>query len=638
MNDTTLSPTKTYRLKLPESPDVALDVVDVVIDDALDELFRVEVAVHTTSAELSPRDYVGRHLALDVPSLSGTLKIRAIIASMRQELAEPTGISRYRLVAVPALWLTRQRKNSRIFQGQSVVTMIHAITADYGERIPACPTELSVTPPEREYIAQYGESDWDMIHRSAADYGIALAALHDGSGKVLLSDDLGSVGARAGEAVPFRPLSDLTPEEPHVLAAVFESQLTPSGAHVRDYDYARPKLPLDGRALDADAFASELALETFEFAVGKFDDESTGGERAQSRLQEGRRERERAIFQTSLPAAPGTLFTLADHPRADANIEWLVVASTTRATHTTARHEVIAIPAAQRYRPSRRPAPRVIGTQTAVVVGPDTEEIDVDAEARVCVRFRWDRRDKTADTTRRVRVSQAWAGPGYGFVCIPRIGDEVVVDFLDGDPDRPIIVGRVFNGINPPPQKLPEQKAWSTWRSRSTPGGEGFNEITLDDAAGDERIYVHAQKDAIVEVENDVHAHVKGNVNGLVRGNGTGGVKGTGKLSIDGDASLSVGGDLAIDVDGSINASAGANIALSAGDQRRDESTNHFIETGGLWITASSAVQVNTAHFHVFAGDIKLQAGGSVIEITSGGINIKSGGDVVVNGAVIKLN
>lgn len=638
MNDSALPSTKTYLLKLPESPDVALDVVDVVIHDALDELFRIEVAVHTTTADLSPRDYVGRRLALDVPSLGGTLKVRAIIASMRQEIAEPTGISRYRLMAVPALWLTRQRKNSRIFQQQSVVAMIHSITADYGERIPECATELRVSPPEREYIAQYGETDWDMIHRNAADYGIALSALHDGSGKVLLSDDLGSVGTRIEKAISFRPHSDLTPGEPHILGAVFESQLTPSGAHVRDYDYARPQLPLDGRALDADAFASAIALETFEYAVGKFDDEGTGGERAVSRLEEGKRERERAIFETSLPAAPGTLFTLADHPRADANIEWLVIESTTRATHTTAKHQVIAIPAAQRYRPTRRPAPRVIGTQTAVVVGPDTEEIDVDAAGRVCVRFRWDRRDKTADTTRRVRVSQAWAGPGYGFVCIPRIGDEVVVDFLDGDPDQPLIVGRVFNGINPTPQKLPEQKAWSTWRSRSTPGGEGFNEITFDDAAGDERIYVHAQKDAIVEVENDVHAHVKGNVNGLVRGNGTGGVKGTGKLSIDGDASLKVGGDLAIDVTGSINAAAGVNIALAAGDQRRDESTNHFIKTGGLWITGSSAVQVNTAHFHVNAGDIKLRAGGSVIEITSGGINIKSDGDVVVNGAVIKLN
>lgn len=223
-------------------------------------------------------------------------------------------------------------------------------------------------------------------------------------------------------------------------------------------------------------------------------------------------------------------------------------------------------------------------------------------------------------------------------MCIPRIGDEVIVDFLDGDPDQPIIVGRVHNGVNPTPQKLPEQKAWSTWRTRSTPGGNGFNEITLDDAAGAERFYVHAQRDAIVEVENDVHARVKGNVNGLVRGNGSGGIQGTGKLSINGDASLKVGGDLAIDVAGSINATAGSNIVLSAGDQRQDESTNHFIRTGGLYVSAQSVAQFNTAHFHVNAGDIRLRAGGSEIHITSGGINIKSGGDVVVNGAVIKLN
>ncbi len=626
------------RFTLPDSPNTALDVVELVLRDALDDLFVAEVTVHTASHELSPADFVGRRLELDIPALGAAMRLRGIVASMRQEWTEPTGVSRYRLLGVPPLWLTTQRTNSRIFQHQSVVGMVHEITGDYAEHIPRCEEKLGAPPPEREYVAQYGETDWAMLRRKAADEGITLWMAHDATGRVTLVDDIGRVGLRAPESIPFRPRSELTPAHAHVLDAMFESQLAPAATHVRDYDYERPGLELDGRALDADAFTTEPGLETFAFAVGKFDEQDPASALAVTRLEEGRTERQRATFKTSLPVAPGTVFTLTDHPRADANVEWLVVAATTRSTHHTAEHEAVAIPAFHRYRPRRKLPPRIIGMQTAVVVGPDTEEIDVDAAGRVCVRFRWDRRDKATETTRRVRVSQGWAGPGYGFVCLPRIGDEVIVDFLDGDPDQPIIVGRVHNGIHPTPQKLPEQMAWSTWRSRSTPGGNGFNELTLDDTAGKERIYVHAQRDAILEVENDVHAHVKGNVNGLVRGNGSGGVKGTGDLSIDGDASLRVGGDLAIDVGGSINAAAGANIALAAGDQRRDESTNHFVKTGGFWISASSAMQVNTAHFHVFAGDIKLQAGGSSIHITDGGINIKSGGDVVVNGAVIKLN
>ncbi len=629
---------ETYLFELPESPPVAGDVVDVVVHDALDELFSIELTVHSRSAELSPRDYVGRVARLTYPSLAGKTRVRGLVASMRQEIAEPTGVSRYRFLIVPALWLTTQRTNSRIFQDESYIDMVHRITAGYGERIPRCRENLRVKFTERNYIAQYGETDWHMIRRKLADIGVTLVAAHDGSGEIVMSDDLGNLGERADDPVAFRANSGLTGARPHVLDAVFETKLSASAVHVRDYDPQRPQLSLDGYALDADALASESTLTRFEFAMGKFGSEPAGGDLAATRLEEDRADHEQATFKTSVPIAPGTRFSLSEHPRADANIQWLVVRTETRATHMTATHLATAIPAAQRHRPRRRQAPRIIGTQTAVVVGPDSEEIDVDPEARVCVRFHWDRRDKRIDTTRRVRVSQGWAGPGYGFVCIPRIGDEVIVDFLDGDPDRPLIVGRVHNGANPTPQKLPEQKAWSTWRSRSTPGGNGFNEITFDDAAGAERLYVHAQRDAIVEVENDVFTRVLGNVNGLVQGNGTGGVKGTGKLSIDGDASLKVGGDLAIDVAGSINATAGSNIVLSAGDQRRDDSTNHFIGTGGLYVTAHCAAQFNTANFHVFAGNIKLTAGGSEIHITDGGINIQSAGDIVVNGAVIKLN
>ena len=635
-----------YTLRLPESPAVELDVVDVHIRDALDELFLAQVFAHTRQLELEPADFVGKRAQLIHPALGGEQKLTGIVASMRQEIAEDTGISRYRFVIVPALWLTTKRTNSRIFQDGRYLDVVHEITKDYGDRIPKCVEKLRGELGKRPFIAQYGETDWDMIRRQAAEAGVALCAIHDGNGEIVMSNDFGNVGQRIEERVPFRPTSKLTPGQPHVMSAIFESRVSPGMVWLRDYDYERPKLPLDGRAIDADAFAGEDRCEQFEFAVGKFNEEAAGTTLAGVRLEEARREHELARFKTNVPVAAGTLFTLSDHPRASANIEWLVISSTTKATHRTASHELVAIPAALPYRPQRRPAPRIIGMQTAVVVGEEGSEIDVDEHGRVCVRFRWDRRDKKSETTRRIRVSQGWAGAGYGFVCIPRVGDEVIVDFLDGDPDRPLIVGRVHNGVNVAPQKLPEQKAWSTWRSRSTPGGNGFNEITLDDAAGEERIYVHAQKDVIVEVENDVNAHVKGHVNGLVRGNGSGGILGSGQLKINGDASLEVGGELDVNVGGSITATAGSNIILSAGVQRVDESINHFVRTGGFYVTAKSVAQFNTANFHVFAGDVWLQAGGSHIHITPGDIDIHAVGDIkihadgniIATAGVIKLN
>jgi type VI secretion system secreted protein VgrG len=628
-----------YVLTLPESPKVALDVVDCHLDDAVDELFRLDLWVHTEASDLSPRDFVGAPLRLDVRSFTGAMKLNGVIASMTQEWAEPTGVSRYHLRVRPWLWLTTQRHNSRIFQDQSAIELIHAIVADQGGRVPTCVERLGNAHPKRDYVSQYGESDWQMIRRKAADAGVSLRANHDGSGSVALCDDLSAFAERAPAPVPFLPAAGtaLRADEPHVLAATFETRLAPSATFVRDYDYERPLAPIEARALDADALPSELALERFDFHVGAARPAERCAALATLRLEEQQSQRARAIFHTSVPVAAGTVFALSGHPRADANIEWLVVRSKTRAGDSEARHRVEAVPAHLPERPRRLPLPRVIGTQTAVVVGPEGEEIDVDALGRVCLRFRWDRRAKHHDTTRRVRVSQGWAGPGYGLSCVPRVGDEVIVEFLDGDPDQPIVIGRVHNGINPTPLTLPEQKACSTWRSRSTPGGEGFNEITLDDAAGAERIYVHAQRDANIDVENDVNVHVKGHVNGLVRGNGTGGVRGDGTLSIDGDASLTVGGELTVEA-ANITATAAANIVLSAGAQRHDESQLHVVRTGAFLVNARGVAQFNTGSFVVSAADITLVAGGSKIHLADGGIEIESAGPVIVNGSVIKLN
>jgi type VI secretion system secreted protein VgrG len=628
---------ETYRLVLPESPAVAFDVVEVDLRDALDDLFWLEVRVHTRVADLSPRDFVGTRMVLEMPSFAGPLRVDGVVARMRQEWAEPTGVSRYCLVAVPWLWLTTQRRNSRIFQEQSAIELIHTIVGDHGERIPPCLEHLGRDYPVRDYASQYGESDWDMIRRTAADLGVALCARHDGSGAVAITDDPVAFGARAAEPIPFVPQTELLHAGPHVVAASFETRLAASRAHSVDYDHEHPLLALDARAFEAEPLRSEGTLEAFEFAVGRFADADAGTALGALRLEEQRSERERAQFHTSRPVAAGTVFTLNGHPRGDANGDWLVVRSRTRAADAEASHHVEAVPADLPYRPRRRPAPRIIGTQTAVVVGKDGEEIDVDEEGRVCVRFRWDRRDKPFDTTRRVRVSQGWAGPGYGFVCLPRVGDEVILDFLDGDPDQPLVVGRVHNGTNPIPQQLPEQKAWSTWRSRSTPGGEGFNEITLDDAAGAERIYVHAQRDANIDVENDVNAHVKGHVNGLVKGNSTGGVFGNGKLSIKGDAHLRVGGDLKVEA-ANITETADGNVLLHAGEQRIDESSRHFVQTGALYVNAGVAAQFVASNFVVYAGNITLCAGASIIHLSNGGIEITSDGPVKINGSVIKLN
>jgi type VI secretion system secreted protein VgrG len=614
-----------YLAAFPESPPAELHVVGLDLQDALDDLFTLELWVHSERADLAARDYVGRPVTLVVPSFGAPLRVHGVVARMIHERTEPTGVSRYRFTARPWLWLTTHRQNSRIFQDQSVLDVLVAIADDYAGRIPPFAEELAQPVPPVDFMAQYAESDWAMIRRRTADRGLSLRAIHDGSGAVAISDDPASFGERV--ALRYRPLSELVPADPlHVIEASFDSTLVPGGVEISDYDYERPLLPLQGRARSRSALGTEELLVPYEHGVGRIVEESA--QLAALRLEEARAERRRATFRVTVAAAPGTIIRLAEHPRDDENRDWLVVRARTQASDETASHLVEAIPAEHPYRPRRPDPPRVMGTQTAVVVGREGEEIDVDAQGRVCVLFRWDRRDKHHDTTRRVRISQGWAVGGYGLVCLPRIGDEVIVDFLNGDPDQPIVVGAVHNPVRPSPLELPEQKTVTTLRSRTTPGGAGFNELSFDDAAGAERVYLHAQRDAVVEVENDVHTRIEGNVYGQVAGSTSGGVQGSSDVSIAGDGSLAVGGVLSVNA-GDVHVN-GRNHIMLAAPGMHQASDNHFIACNGLWVRAGSVTQFVTGKLHVFAGEIMLQAGGSTIKMDGGGVEI--------NGPIIKLN
>jgi type VI secretion system secreted protein VgrG len=343
-----------------------------------------------------------------------------------------------------------------------------------------------------------------------------------------------------------------------------------------------------------------------------------------------------ACFDADFTLAAAAAFTLVGHARSDVNVDWLVVRCETRAQGARSSHRLHCVPLSQPHRPVLLPRPRIIGTQTAFVVGEPGREIDVDGHGRVCLKFHWDRRSDTFGTTRRVRVSQGWAGPGYGFVCLPRVGDEVVVEFLDGDPDQPLVVGRVHNGVAVAPQTLPEQQTRSTWRSRSSPGGDGFNEITLEDAAGAELVHLHAQRDAEVVVRNDARIHVGGHVDSNVKGNATGGVKGDGALTVQGDVDVTIGGNLdvtAANIDASAN-----KIVFSAMGARVDESAAHHVSADGPFTVSAGATVFVTPLFIVMSQAISLAAAGSLIEMGERGITIKSSGPVTINGSVVKLN
>ena len=251
------------------------------------------------------------------------------------------------------------------------------------------------------------------------------------------------------------------------------------------------------------------------------------------------------------------------------------------------------------------------------MVGAAGEEIDVDKYGRVEVEFRWDRRDQHCGcSSRRVRVAQGWAGAGFGFVMLPRVNEEVIVAYLEGDPDQPIIVGRVHNAFVTSPLSLPAEKTVSAWRSRSSPGGNGYNEIRMDDQAGAERFDVHAQRDFQLVVERHLAQNVVGNASQAVKGDCS--------MSADKDTTISTKGTLSLHGDSYVELTSDGELAIRA-PTHIDLAKSRSIGADDIRIVGKKIV-------------LETPSGGSSITITSGGIEIKSDGDVVVNGAVVKLN
>jgi len=293
-------------------------------------------------------------------------------------------------------------------------------------------------------------------------------------------------------------------------------------------------------------------------------------------------------------------------------------------------HVLVVLPVAVRFVPKRPPNRRSPGLQKATIVGEG--EIDVDALGRVLCAFRW----AEECITRRVLVSHAWAGPGYGHYVHPRVGDEVLIAYLDGDPNEPIVVGRLNNAMAPPPVPLPELKTVSLWRTKSSPGGDGYNEIFFDDQAGGEVLAFRAQLDHRLFVGRDSESFIGHNLSAEITGDS--------HTSVRGSTVHSAGVASSFDV---------PKFTVIASDTLRLDGTNTTMHSAARTDNIDLAYKVNASvehhhcsavwqmtgpNFHVDSDSIILQAGGSKIEITAGGIIIKSAGPVVVNGDVIKLN
>ena len=426
----------------------------------------------------------------------------------------------YRYVGTvrPWLWFLTRTSDCRIFQEMTVPDILKSVFADH----PAADFkfELTASYRKRTYCVQYRETDFNFVSRLMESEGIGYYFRHtDGHDTLVLTDSTSKHTAPESCAkLSFvGPEEQVKPELEHISAWDCSREIQP-GVYVHDdYDLERPSVELKtSKVLPRKYKPSDY--EVYDYP-GEYLERADGEQYASVRIDELGSQFELAHAITNARGlACGSLLTLEDHPRADQNREYLVVGASHELTFgdyeslpetegTAYRCAFAAMPSSQQFRPKREtPKPFVQGPQTAVVVGPGGEEIFTDKYGRVKVQFHWDRRGKKDDKSSCwIRVSHPWAGKGWGAVSTPRIGQEVIVDFLEGDPDQPIITGRVYNAEQMPPYDLPANKTQSGMKSRSSMGGgaANFNEIRMEDKMGSEQLFIHAEKNQDIEVEKD---------------------------------------------------------------------------------------------------------------------------------------
>lgn len=526
-------------------------------------------------------------IEMDLPD-GGARSIHGIVRRFVQRGRERDLVS-YRAEVVPWLWFLSLRQDSRIFQEMDVLAIVEEVFQ--GQGYSDFDIRCTRSYDTREYTVQYRESDLDFVSRLLEDEGIFYFFEHSESKHVLvLADDMSAIKTCEGQPEA-RMYSAPTPDEDVVISLEREHSVHSGIVTHGDYDYLQPSLTLRSTV------SGNEPEEVYEHPTG-FDAPDRGDHLARLALEreEARRQTIRGNG-TCRAFAAGSRFDLLDHYRPDADQTYALVEVRHQARNATYRGEqgalgtdyrcdFVAMPHAVPYRPPLRTRkPTVLGSQTAQVVGPSGEPIWVDKHGRVKVQFHWDRlggRDENSSCW--VRVSQNWAGKQWGGMFIPHVGHEVIVDFLEGDPDRPIITGRVYNAENPPPQELPANQ------DKSIIEDHYGNELVFDATAGEEHIRIHSpHHTSTVQFGNIFHFSTDTDWTRLIKGNSCSVEKGdviegkigfSGKVEMGGSFSAFAGFKLSVELAESINMTLGPTLKFSMGEERTFGKSSFTQHTG----------------------------------------------------------
>ncbi|MGD8860052.1 MAG: type VI secretion system tip protein TssI/VgrG, partial [Myxococcales bacterium] len=651
------------------------ELADLILTEAISDAYTAQAEIRTQDATADPGALLGKDVVLSVGREGVERRLCGKVTHV-----EHGGTARSfnatallaRIVVEPALCALKQVRDTRIFQNLTVVEILDQVLAGalqaHGRNYDQA---LKRAYPKREYTVQYRETDYDFLMRLLAEEGISFYFDHEGEIELLTfvddNNDFPDLVTIDHQPVPLaQTRTDIHGSEP-VFTFNRADQTTTTSVVVKDFDWTKPSLDVskEERAQDAQGLERE-AYEPLELTIGNYQGEGYTENDADARA---RLIHERMIMQQRgfvgdgavTAFAPGHKFELVDHPLPGFDGEYLITSVTHMAGLSGAPDEdatdrylnrFTAIPVDVPHRPEQvTPRPRIHGVLSATVVGPAGQEIYTDEHGRIKVQFHWDRHGQRDDhSSCFIRVAQQWAGPGYGFVFIPRIGMEVIVTFMEGNADRPLVTGCVYNGENRPQYPLPDNQSRTLIRTKSF-GGDGFNEIRFEDAEGAEEFFTHASKDYNEVVENDHSTDVKGKQSNTVAKSHSESVGGSQSLSVGGDRSKSVKGDETTTVDGkrtetvekdetitvtngnrALTLKAGnQDIKLEGGDQKVEITGNDGLEVDG---DKTSHV---TGTYHMTADTtLVLQQSGTTFTLDGGNaaLSIESEGKIEAPGTI----
>jgi type VI secretion system secreted protein VgrG len=644
--------------------------------EGVSSLFEFQIEIGVAEHDLEFEDRIGEEATFTWVTGSGDRSVHGIVSKW-EEIGRGKKQTRYVATLVPRLWMLSLRRQSRIFQNKNTPDIVKAVLEEGG--IPSGQYKLSLhgTYKPRTYCVQYRESDLDFVMRLLEEEGMFFWFEQKETAHTLIIADRNdaTVPIEGDDQISFREEDTGMGGAEHVSELRLGRSLRVGAVSLKEFDFKKPHLDLKAEAEGESS--KEKAFKSYDYP-GEYHALELGKDLAKIRLEEERAERLLGVGRSDCRRfIPGYRFTLVEHARDTFNQEYLLLRvrhrgrqpqgeAATSESGPLYSNAFECIPATTPYRAPRvTPRPTIEGPQNAVVVGPVGEEIHCDNHGRIKVHFPWDRLGKRNDTASCwIRVSQSSGGAGWGSMVIPRIGQEVVVTFLEGDPDRPLVTGRLYNGERPTPYGLPGQNMMTAIQSNTSPGGGSGNEVRFNDSRGNQEFFMNASKDHHLMVANDSAQHVVANEReqvGATRMRDVGGIE---SITVTHDRAENVGGmvlwqmkkDHNVHITGASTHTVGTLLMrLIKGESKRTLNADDGLSIGavkllgvkgdstqeagkdGLLATAATMHAVKGDHQDEIDGDYSSTVGGLILRKAKDKISVEGEASMTILTALCKI-